>query len=84
MKKFITMNEGAEIILNGKVEEYGILENEYNEYELCEKENEESFTIVDVIYENGTYYVDFTETSKWFNSNIELGNMYDLKQKYQI
>ena len=73
MRKFKRL-DGEELELNGKVEEYGILENEDGLYELCDKENENSFVTVDVVYEDGTYYVDFNEPSKWADSNIVIGS----------
>lgn len=74
MKKFEKMNE--EIIeLNGEVEKMGIIENEDGLFELTEKENTDAFEVVDVIYENGTYYVDYNETSKWADSNIIIGSL---------
>lgn len=72
MKKFKSL-EGEELELNGEVKEYGILENEDGLYELCNKDNENSFTTVDVIEENGTMYVDFNEVSDWADSNIVVG-----------
>lgn len=72
MKNFKSI-DGVDFELNGEVKEYGILENQDGLYELCDKENENSFTTVDVIYENGTYYVDFNEPSEWADSNIVVG-----------
>ena len=72
MRKFKSL-DGEELKLNGEVKEYGILENEDGLYELCDKENENSFTTVDVIEENGTMYVDFNEVSDWADSNIVVG-----------
>lgn len=74
MKKFKSL-DGEELELNGEVKEYGILENEDGLYELCDKENENSFTTVDVIEENGTMYVDFDEVSYWADSNIIVGSL---------
>lgn len=73
MKNFKRL-DGEELQLNGEVEEYGILENKDGLYELCDKENENSFRTVDVIYANGTYYVDFNEPSEWADSNIVIGS----------
>lgn len=72
MKNFKSI-DGVNFELNGEVEEYGILENADGLYELCDKENENSFTTVDVVYEDGTYYVDFNEPSEWADSNIVVG-----------
>ena len=74
MKIFKSL-DGEELKLNGEVKEYGILENEDGLYELCDKENENSFTTVDVIEENGTMYVDFDEVSYWADSNIIVGSL---------
>ena len=75
MRKFKSL-DGEELELNGEVKEYGILENVDGLYELCDKENENSFTTVDVIEENGTMYVDFNEVSEWADSNIVVGSLY--------
>ena len=72
MRKFKSL-DGEELELNGEVKEYGILENEDGLYELCDKDNENSFTTVDVIEENGTMYVDFNEVSDWADSNVTVG-----------
>lgn len=76
MKKFKTL-EGKEIELYGEVKEYGILENDdnYGLYELCDKDNENSFETVDVIEENGMMYVDYDEVSDWADNNIVLGQI---------
>lgn len=74
MKKFKSL-DGEELELYGEVTEYGILENEDGLYELCEKENENSFLTVDVIEENGIMYVDFNEPSEWAESNIVVGDL---------
>ena len=76
MKKFKTL-EGIEIVLYGEVKEYGILENDdnYGLYELCDKDNENSFETVDVIEENGILYVDYNEVSDWADNNIVLGQI---------
>lgn len=74
MKKFKSL-DGEELELYGEVTEYGILENEDGLYELCEKENENSFLTVDVIEENGIMYVDFNEPSQWAESNIVVGDL---------
>ena len=74
MRKFKSL-DGEELELNGEVKEYGILENEDGLYELCDKENENSFTTVDVIEENGIMYVDFNEVSDWADSNIVVGSL---------
>lgn len=65
--------DGEELELTGEIEEYGILENEDGLYELCNKNNDNSFTTVDVIYENGIYYVDFNEVSEWADNNVVVG-----------
>lgn len=75
MRKFKSL-DGEELELNGEVVEYGILENEDGLYELCDKNDENSFTTVDVIEENGTMYVDFNEVSEWADSNIVVGSLY--------
>lgn len=75
MKKFKSL-DGEELELNGEVVEYGILENEDGLYELCNKNDENSFTTVDVIEENGIMYVDFDEVSEWADSNIVVGSLY--------
>lgn len=75
MKKFKSL-DGEELELNGEVKEYGILENADGLYELCDKNDENSFTTVDVIEENGTMYVDFNEVSEWADSNIVVGLLY--------
>lgn len=72
MRKFKSL-DGEELELNGEVKEYGILENEDGLYELCDKDNENSFTTIDVIEENGTMYVNFNEVSDWADSNIVVG-----------
>lgn len=72
MKKFKSL-DGEELELNGEVKEYGILENEDGLYELCNKNDENSFTTVDVIEENGIMYVDFNEVSCWADNNIVVG-----------
>ena len=72
MRKFTTI-DGEKIELNGKIEEYGILENEDGLYELCNKEDENSFTTIDAIEENGIMYVDFNEVSEWADNNIVVG-----------
>lgn len=76
MKKFKTL-DGEELELNGEVKEYGVLQNDdnYGLYELCELDNENSFTTVDVIEENGMLYVDFNEVSEWADSNIVVGSL---------
>lgn len=74
MKKFKSL-DGEELELYGEVTEYGILENKDGLYELCEKENENSFLTVDVIEENGIMYVDFNEPSEWAESNIIVGEL---------
>ena len=74
MKKFKSL-DGEELELYGEVTEYGILENEDGLYELCEKENENSFLTVDVIEENGIMYVDFNEPSEWAESNNIVGEL---------
>lgn len=74
MKIFKSL-DGEKLELNGEVTKYGILENEDGLYELCEKENENSFLTVDVIEENGIMYVDFNETSEWAESNIIVGEL---------
>lgn len=74
MRKFKSL-DGEELELYGEVEEYGILENEDGLYELCDKENENSFTTVNVVEENGTMYVDFNEPSEWAESNIVVGEL---------
>lgn len=65
--------DGVKFELNEEIEEYGILENQDGLYELCNKDNENSFTTVDVIYADGTYYVDFNEPSEWSDSNVIVG-----------
>ncbi len=74
MKKFKSL-DGKELELNGEVKEYGILQNDdnYGLYELCDPDDENSFTTVDVIEENGIMYVDFNEVSNWADSNIVVG-----------
>ena len=74
MRRFKSL-DGEELELYGEVAEYGILENEDGLYELCDKENENSFTTVDVIEENGIMYVDFNEPSEWAESNIIVGEL---------
>lgn len=79
MRKFKKMNE--EIVeLYGELEQKGILENEDGLFELCDVENKDSFTTVDVIYEDGTYYVDYSEASRWSNSNIIVGSLINKKE----
>lgn len=73
MKNFKSI-DGIDFELNGEIEEYGILENEDGLFELCDKDNENSFQTVDVIYEDGTYYVDYHEASEWADSNIIIGS----------
>ena len=72
MKKFKSL-DGEELELYGEVKEQGILENEDGLYELCEKDNENSFTTVEVVEEDGIYYVDFNEPSEWATNNIKVG-----------
>ena len=72
MKKFKSL-DGEELELNGEVEQYGILQNDDELYELCDKDDERSFAIVDVIKENGMCYVGFNEVSEWADSNIVVG-----------
>ena len=74
MKKFKSL-DGKELELNGEVKEYGIRQNDdnYGLYELCDSDDENSFTTVDVIEENGIMYVDFNEVSNWADSNIVVG-----------
>lgn len=74
MIKFKTL-DGEELELNGEVKKCGILQNDdnYGLFELCDVDNENSFTTVDVIEENGTMYVDFNEVSRWVDSNIVVG-----------
>lgn len=74
MRRFKSL-DGEELELYGEVTEYGILENEDGLYELCDKENENSFTTVDIIEENGIMYVDFNEPSEWAESNIIVGKL---------
>lgn len=74
MRKFKSL-DGQELELYGEVEEYGILENGDGLYELCNKDNKDSFTTVDVVTENGTMYVDFNEPSEWADSNIVVGTL---------
>ena len=74
MRKFKSL-DGEELELYGEVKEYGILENEDGLYELCDKENEESFLTVDVIQEKGKFYVDFNEPSEWAYSNVVVGRL---------
>lgn len=72
MRKFKSL-DGQELELYGEVTEYGILENEDGLYELCDKNDKNSFTTVTVVAENGTMYVDFNEPSEWADSNIIVG-----------
>ena len=72
MRKFKSL-DGEELQINAEVKENGILENEDGLYELCDKDNENSFTTIDVIEENGTMYVNFNEVSDWADSNIVVG-----------
>lgn len=72
MKKFKTL-DGEELELYGEVKQYGILQNKDELYELCDKDDERSFTTVDVIEENGIKYVEFNEVSFWADSNIVVG-----------
>lgn len=74
MKKFKKMND--EIIeLYGEIERVGILENENDGlFEVCEPDNDDAFTTVDAIYEDGTYYVDYNERSRW-SGNVVCGEM---------
>ena len=72
MKKFKSL-DGEELELNGEVEQYGILQNDDELYELCDKDDERSFTTVDVIKESGICYVGFNEVSEWADSNIVVG-----------
>lgn len=75
MKKFKCI-DGEELELNGEVKEYGIKQLEEDGlYELCDKNDEDSFTTVDVIEENGIMYVDFNEVSQWADSNVVVGLM---------
>lgn len=75
MKKFRSF-DGEELELNGEVKEYGIKQLEKDGlYELCDKNDEDSFTTVDVIEENGIMYVDFNEVSQWADSNVVVGLM---------
>lgn len=75
MKKFRSI-DGEELELNGEVKEYGIKQLEEDGlYELCDKNDKDSFTTVDVIEENGIMYVDFNEVSQWADSNIVVGLM---------
>ena len=74
MTKFKSL-DGEELLLNGELKKYGILQNDdnYGLYELCDVDNENSFTTVDVIEEDGIMYVDFNEPSDWADSNIVVG-----------
>lgn len=72
MRKFKSI-DGEEIELNGELEEYGITETEDGLFELCDKDDENSFITVDVITENGIRYVDYNEVSVWADSNIKVG-----------
>ena len=72
MKNFKSI-DGIDYELNGEFEENGIFENQDGLYELCDKNNENSFTTVNVICEDNTYYVDFNEPSEWAESNIIVG-----------
>ena len=72
MRNFKSL-DGEELELNGEVEQYGILQNDDELYELCDKDDERSFTTVDVIEENGIKYVGFNEVSEWADSNIVVG-----------
>lgn len=75
MKKFTSI-DGEELELNGEVKEYGIRQIEEDGlYELCDKNDKDSFITVDVIEENGIMYVDFNEVSEWADSNIVVGLM---------
>lgn len=75
MKKFRSI-DGEELELNGEVKEYGIKQLEEDGlYELCDKNDKDSFTTVDVIEENGIMYVDFNEVSQWADSNVVVGLM---------
>lgn len=72
MRKFKSL-DGEELELNGEVEQYGILQNDDELYELCDKNDERSFTTVDVIEEGEIKYVGFNEVSEWADSNIVVG-----------
>lgn len=72
MKNFKSI-DGIDYELNGEFEEKGIFENQDGLYELCDKSNENSFTTVNVICEDNTYYVDFNEPSEWTESNVIVG-----------
>lgn len=75
MKKFTSI-DGEELELNGEVKEYGIRQIEEDGlYELCDKNDKDSFITVDVIEENGIMYVDFNEVSQWADSNVVVGLM---------
>lgn len=74
MRKFKSL-DGEELELCGEVTEYGILENGDGLYELCDKEDENSFTTVNVVKENGIMYVDFNEPSEWAENNIIVGEL---------
>ena len=75
MKKFTSI-DGEELELNGEVREYGIKQIEEDGlYELCDKNDKDSFITVDVIEENGIMYVDFNEVSEWADSNVVVGLM---------
>lgn len=75
MKKFTSI-DGEELELNGEVKEYGIRQIEEDGlYELCDKNDKDSFITVDVIEENGIMYVDFNEVSEWADSNVVVGLM---------
>lgn len=82
MKFVFRKLDEEEILLNEKKEKYGILENEDGLYELCNKDNENSFLTVDVVYEDGIYYVSFDEPSEWADSNIVIGYLIDDKEDY--
>lgn len=72
MKNFKSI-DGVDYELSGEFEEKGIFENQDGLYELCDKNNENSFTTVNVICEDNTYYVDFNEPSEWAENNVIVG-----------
>ena len=74
MKNFKSLDR-EELELYGEVVEYGILENADGLYELCDKNNDDSFITVDAIEENGKIYVNFNEPSEWAESNIIVGEL---------
>lgn len=77
MKKFKLFDTKEIIELYGDIEEYGIKEEEYNLYSLCAPNDKDIFTTVNVIIENGVYYVDFNEVSKWDIDNLKIGCFID-------